>query len=68
MLSIVANSWGQEIGFVFVGAIVVGCLCAIASFFRDWLVSAFKIKAVLDKLDEVKRKLDEMERKINDLK
>ncbi len=68
MFSFLATNWGQEIGLMLCIAIVVGILCAILGYFRDWLVSAFKIQAALDKLDEVKRKLDEMEKKISDLK
>ena len=68
MLSLIANSWGQELFIVVCIALVVGVLCAILGYFRDWLVSAFKIQAALDKLDEVNRKLDEMQRKLNEIK
>ena len=67
MLSLITNSWGQEILlFIVVVVIVVCCLCALVGFFRDWLVAAFKIKDVLDKLDEVNRKLESIETKINE--
>jgi uncharacterized membrane-anchored protein YhcB (DUF1043 family) len=68
MLSLIATNWGQELFMVVCIALVVGCVCAILGYFRDWLVSVFKIQAALDKLDEVKRKLDQMEKKIDDLK
>jgi hypothetical protein len=66
MLSLITNSWGQEILLFIVVVIVVCCLCALVGFFRDWLVAAFKIKDVLDKLDEVSRKLESIEKKINE--
>jgi hypothetical protein len=68
MFSFLAMGWGEELSIGICIAVVVGILCAILGYFRDWLVSAFKIKDVLDKLDEVNRKLDEMQRKLNDIK
>lgn len=67
-LGLIASSWGQDLGVVLCVGVVVGISCAILGYFRDWLVSVFKIQDALDKLDEVKRKLDEMEKKINSIK
>lgn len=64
MLSLIANTWGQEFStFIFV-AIITGCVIAVGVFFRDWLIYVFKIKAVLDKLDEVSKKLDQTSKKL----
>ena len=68
MFSFLAMGWGEELSILVCIVFVVGCVCAILGYFRDWLVSAFKIKDVLDKLDEVNRKLDEMQRKLNEIK
>lgn len=66
MFSFLAMGWGEELSIGICIAIVVGILCAILGYFRDWLISAFKIKDVIDKLDEVSRKLDSVEKKINE--
>lgn len=61
----IANTWGQEFSnFIFI-AIITGCVIAVGVFFRDWLISVFKIKAVLDKLDEVSKKLDQASKKLD---
>lgn len=66
MFSFLAMSWGEELSIGICIAVVVGCLCAVLGYFRDWLISVFKIKDVLDKLDQVSRKLDSVEKKINE--
>lgn len=67
MLSLIANTWGQEFSNLIFLAFITGCVIAICVFFRDWLVSAFKIKAVLDKLDEVSKKLDQTSKKLDEV-
>ena len=68
MFNCIAMSWGEELGILLVLMVVLGVVLAILGYFRDWLISVFKIKDALDKLDDVKRKLEEMDRKLNDIK
>ena len=68
ILSLLGSNWGEELAILLVLTIITGIVCALLGYFRDWLVSIFKIQDALDKLDEVKRKLEEMDRKLNDIK
>jgi hypothetical protein len=68
MLSVIANTWGQEFSNFIFTMMICGGVIAICVIFRDFIVSVFKIKKVLDKLDEVSGKLDDLERKISQIK